>query len=507
MGDEINLGDYLSAIRRNITLFLTVFFIVFSTCTIYTFNTPQIYEAKSQIVFNSPDQTMLTPGSASAPKADIETEKQVILSQSILNPIFERYAGTYFELNANTFKDSNIIEIVADAKDPFIAADIANAVAYSYINYSIESKKDNALNVNKFITEQINMYDEELAQMNTALLYYRYKGEANLTTKERIAYQNLVQNVAAKNKLYDFLLSKKEEMGIASKQQSGNVKIIQQAFASSEPLKPNKLLYLFAGFILGMIGGVGVVMSKNRFDDIYSGTDDVEGDFGEEIIGTLPRIKDASGHVVKGGADDEFAKKNSEFAENIKIIRTNLTVNLKDVHSRTICVTSPGEGEGKTILATNLALALSQAGNKVLLVDCNLRNPKLAEVFSLGKDSAGVSQALLKDSDAHRKAAKTKFDNLYVIPAGKKAVDPGEVFSFDSIKRLVEKLNGGKFDFVIFDAPALMFAESRDIALNSGSVLLVIAEGMTKRKLAREAKKSIGKHDDGFVGVVVNFSD
>jgi uncharacterized protein involved in exopolysaccharide biosynthesis len=250
--EEIEFSDYFAMLRKNWLLATVIFIIILGAALIYTFTATKVYQARSLVMVSSLDQTAYLLGGtfATAPRVDIQTQREIVLSMSVLRPVYNQISDSPFSISVEAIKDSNVLNIMVESPNPSTAMRAANKVAESYVNYTLETKKQEATEVNKFIDEQVVLYKTELDDLNKQVI--AYKNKTNMTAEQQIKYQSLQQAIAAKEKLYNYLLSRAEEIGIMAKETGGNVRIIESAYLPLAPVKPNVPLNIAIGVILAM---------------------------------------------------------------------------------------------------------------------------------------------------------------------------------------------------------------------------------------------------------------
>jgi len=262
MNDELNLTDYIKIIKKQYIWAILGFILVFGAIAAYTFLSQPVYESKSLIVITSQDQANFLLGSSAPKVTDLETQKIIIQSPNILYPLYEKYGENSFKLTVNNIKNSNVIEIVVDANSVEHSVSIANEIAQSYLNYTTTLRTEDAQANIEFINQKIAVYDDELVILNKDLTYYKVN-EKVLTNREQSEYNTLQREITAKNKIYDYLLTKKEEADLTANLKNANLKIIAYAQPPLKPVSPNIELNLVLGFILAMTAGVGLAMVAN----------------------------------------------------------------------------------------------------------------------------------------------------------------------------------------------------------------------------------------------------
>ena len=197
------------------------------------------------------------------------------------------------------------------------------------------------------------------------------------------------------------------------------------------------------------IFGVGLGFFFEYLDSHIKTPDEVRAHLGMPSLGMLPAIatKELGGmYPLLGG------RVTSGFAEAFRAVRTNIIFSSAEEGCRTLVVTSTGPGEGKTTFASNLAVSLAQTGQRVLLVDADMRKPKVHEVFSVGQEP-GLSNVLVGNAKASESVRKTAASGLWILPAGKMPPNPAELVGSARFRDFLASLKE-HFDWVIVDSPS-----------------------------------------------------
>ncbi|MGF9775884.1 CpsD/CapB family tyrosine-protein kinase [Priestia aryabhattai] len=193
----------------------------------------------------------------------------------------------------------------------------------------------------------------------------------------------------------------------------------------------------------------------------------------------------------------------SVIAEQYRLIRTNIEFASVDKNIKSIVVTSPAPGDGKSTTATNLSIVLAQQGKKVILVDADLRKPSLHYTFKLD-NMDGLTSVLTKKTNLEKAIIKTHILNLSILTTGLIPPNPSELLNSQVMESLIEELNG-KFDYIIFDTPPVLAAtDSQVLANKCDGVIMVITRGKTIRNEAAKAKKLLYNTKSHQLGVVLN---
>jgi capsular exopolysaccharide synthesis family protein len=193
----------------------------------------------------------------------------------------------------------------------------------------------------------------------------------------------------------------------------------------------------------------------------------------------------------------------SLISEQFRRLRTNLNFSSSKGNLQTLIVTSANAGEGKSMVAANLAIVYAQEGKKVLLVDSDLRNPTVHKTFRMQND-VGLSTLLTQQVIVEKAVRKTAIDNLDLLCSGPIPSNPSELLSSKAMEELMEKLKLA-YDFVIFDSPAILsFVDGQIIANKCDASIFVINSGKTDREQAIEAKEAITSSGSKVLGVILN---
>lgn len=196
----------------------------------------------------------------------------------------------------------------------------------------------------------------------------------------------------------------------------------------------------------------------------------------------------------------------STFAEQYRLIRTNILFSSVDKEIKTIMVTSPEPSDGKSTTAANLAIVLAQQEKKVLLVDADLRKPSIHYMFNVSNKN-GLTSVLTKRISQDKVIYKTHIPNLDILTSGPIPPNPSEILNSNAMETLMEELED-QFDYVIFDTPPVLAVTDPQILANKcDGVVIVVASGKTHKDRAVKAKELLEKADAQLLGVVVNGVD
>jgi chain length determinant protein tyrosine kinase EpsG len=192
-------------------------------------------------------------------------------------------------------------------------------------------------------------------------------------------------------------------------------------------------------------------------------------------------------------------------AEQVRALRTQLMIrwSIAGPERRALAIASPGSGEGRSYLTANLAVAISQLGERTLLIDADLRNPRQHRIFSI-PDQAGLSAVLSGRADPGAVVPVPGFGTLWLLPAGAPPPNPQELLSHQNLAALLQDLHG-KFDVILFDTPpAKRYADAQSVAFRAGSALVVARKDYTRLDDAKSVIRDLGDTGARVVGTVIN---
>jgi capsular exopolysaccharide synthesis family protein len=312
-----------------------------------------------------------------------------------------------------------------------------------------------------------------------------------------IQYTILKRETDTNRQLYDGLLQRLKEVGVAGGVDSNNISVVDKAEVPNHPFKPNlKINSLIAAF-LGLFGGIGLAFLFEHLDDTIKQPEDIERLLGIATLGVIPLIRPSSKEQTRdrrGGianlALTALEDPRSAFAEAYRSVRTALQFSTADGAPKVLMLTSTSAGEGKSTSALSLAIHFAQAGKRILLIDADLRNPSLHRTLD-ADNSLGLTNVLAGDAEAYMVTLPTVVANLFLMPTGPWPPNPAELLSGAKMLALIN-LATEKFDHVIIDGPPVLgLADALVLGNLAEATILVIDAGSTRRGYAQGAIKRL----------------
>ena len=318
--------------------------------------------------------------------------------------------------------------------------------------------------------------------------------------KDRAVEHNILQREwETTRQVYVSLLEQLKEVGVAAGLEANNVAVIDHAKVPLEPHAPDLLVNTSAALSVGLGLGTLLAFLLAYLDDGIRTSDALEAHTGLSSLGIVPWVD--GGELNSRYWSEAEARVPDPVSEALRAVRTNLLFSARTTGARMLQITSAMPSEGKTTIAANLAVLLAQAELRVLLIDGDLRRPKIHEAFGVPR-SPGLSDVLGGSIEAA--VHKSSIPNLSVLPAGSPVLDPVEVLGGTNLRKLPGNLSDG-YDFIIVDsAPVLGLADSVVVATKVEGVLLVASAAETRKGALSAAIKNLQLVRAPLIGAVLN---
>ncbi len=329
-----------------------------------------------------------------------------------------------------------------------------------------------------------------------------YKKEVFDLNQKMIQYSSLFQDVEKNKKLYDLLLEKLKENDIARHLKENNVSIVEYARVPKAPFKPKKSIILLLSIIMGLMGGVGLALAVDYFDNTVKGREDVENYIKLPLIGYVPALMPEEAEVVKKDLFTFYHPKSS-ISEQIRSIRTAILFMSADHPLKTILVTSSIPLEGKSTIVANLGVTMALNGARTLIIDADLRRGRLHKTFSLD-GRKGLTNLILGQFEPEETIFKTNIENLWFLPSGPFPPNPAELLGSSRMNELIKQLEG-KFDRILIDSPPVM-PVTDPIVLSKivDGVIIVAKLGKVTREMVNHTKEKLNGVGANILGIILN---
>lgn len=305
-----------------------------------------------------------------------------------------------------------------------------------------------------------------------------------------------------------------------------NLRVLDYAIVPTTPVKPRTSMIIAIAFFFGLLGGIALALLLDALDVSVKGQQDLER-MGLVFLGLVPSINEAINrykrnrntkkkNVIDGDEDPVVIPPEkispelvvhqlpkSTVAESCRVIRTNLLFMSPERELRTLLVTSPGPQEGKTTVAISLAIVMAQGGSRVVLIDLDMRRPRVHQPFGFKKEP-GMSEAILGKRTIDEIVRSTDIKGLWIIPSGPVPPNPAELLHTERFSLLLRELSE-KFDRVVIDSPPLgPVTDAAIISTQVDGVVMVAKSGATRRAAIKAAWRQLKEIGARVLGTVLN---
>jgi len=485
------LGDYAAAVwRRKWTVVLTAILAVVVAVGLDMSKT-KMYTSTVQVLLTVPGSAAGSSASSNAASqpnvaTDIELMQSAAVKSSVAHAV-----GSVPTVAISEVGTTNVVQIAATSASPVAAAQIANAYANAYLAVS---KSDYLGSINGQITQlqtQINSLQTTVNQINQQLANSSGSNTSSLQAQ-------LTSALSQQQLLKTQLLGLQQSSASASGGQ-----IVDPATPSAVPSSPKTLEDALFALGIGLLIGIGIALLRDFLDDRIRNREDLElAADGTTMIGLIPDVvtwKDRKTPLLISEL-----RPNAPAAEAYRSLRTAVQFMSIERPIKLIQITSPAAADGKTTTSANLAVAMARAGQRVVLVACDLRKPRLHEFFGL-PNIRGFTTVLLGDAEVNDVLIPVpEEDGLLLLPSGPIPPNPSELLSGARTRALFTQL-ASDFDVVVIDtSPILPVTDASVLATFTDAVILVAAANTSTKRDIRRAIELLSRVDANIVGTVLN---
>ena len=479
---EFELRDYLTVIRRRkAVIILAVLLVEAAALTVSYLKTP-VYQGTAEVLLRPrTDQIFGNSVALGDPKRALETEIRVLKSAPVKSKVREQL-GSAPTIDAGAIADTDVIKVQARSVSAKQAADIANAYATSYIDL----RREQAVDALRAAADKIG---ESVADLNREI--------AAAPESQR---DGLIQSKGA-------LQERLQQLRVEAELKSGGAELVTGATVPASPVEPKPVRSAVLGALVGLMLGVGLAFLVEYLDDSVKTKDDFEREVGGgvPVIGLIPSI--STWRAKDDALVVSISDPRSPAAEAYRTLRTSIQFLALDQPMRTLQVTSANAREGKTTTLVNLGVSLAKAGQRVVIVCCDLRRPRVHDFFGLSNETGLTSVLLGKVPLTGALQDVPDQNRLMLLASGPLPPNPSELLSS---KRTIEVLTSlqNEADIVLLDSPPVL--PVTDALVLSGRVdatLLVAVSGSTTIKEVGRAAELLRQVDAPLVGLVLNGVD
>ena len=337
---------------------------------------------------------------------------------------------------------------------------------------------------------------------NEVSSYFEQQREQALDLNQQLAEYTILQSDWEQTrKLCDILNDRIKELNITEDVGALNISILEVARPADKPSKPQKARIMAMALVLGLMLGGGLALLRDWMDHRLRSAEEISAILGVPVLGTVPSMSRRQS-IVERGCKVHLDSRSSA-SEAYRTIRTSIFFGVPKGEAKTILITSPSPGDGKTTLVSNLGIAMAQAGQKTLIIDADFRKPMQHEIFK-ADNSKGLSALLAGTVSLDNAIQPVGVDGLDLLTCGPEVPNPSEMLNSEVFANMLKSLSE-KYDRIVIDSPPVMPVTDAQIlaALCDITLIILRAEKSTRKvsQHARDGLLSVGAH---ILGAIVN---
>jgi capsular exopolysaccharide synthesis family protein len=522
---ELDLRRYIDILRRRKVVIVVVAVVVVALAVLLSSQQTPVYEAKARILLQATaaDDLLSAESGSSRSAPAVATEIQVMDSEAVQ----ESVRGTLGRLPKVSFEAveaTSVVALTAEASTAERAAEDANGYAEGYIAWrrsstttELEANAERLRAEGTRLSDQLTFAEGPIRTIEDqiAALPAQQPGEDPSPERlELIESRDALEAETAeeRNSLQARILTNQQELDqveqALSLLSSGGTEVLTPARAPSSPVSPQPTRNALLALVIGLVMGIGLALVIEVLDDRIRRKEDLSAAAGNRaVLGLIPFVGRSRRGGRRGGAVGAVVSveaPSSPAAEAYRTLRTSLQFLSVDEPARLIQVTSPSASEGKSTTVANLGVALARAGQRVVVVCCDLRRPRIHEYYGLD-NAVGFTSVLVGDATLDEAVQNVPGEaRLQLLASGPPPPNPAELLSARRSRDVLERL-AESVDVVIVDTPPVL--PVTDALLMSSLVdvtILVAKAGSTNKRAARRAVELLEQVDANLVGCVLN---
>ena len=538
---EKNIKDYLQVLVRRCWVIISFFTICVTLVTLGTFLMTPLYLSAVKVIIEGENSNVRSAEESATAGSGVDvfeyylsTQIALIKSDAISGKVYDEFKlsetprykkkvglAKLFrkdfsgDIYIEQVKGSRMITIGVENPDPKLASDIANRLADVYMrdnlmrramvfirNQRMASLNDEFLRLQSRLDSLSNRFGPKHPEM--IALRNEIRTMARRIENERSKGKDIMENAPLEDEsLLEDTLHKIQESSVFSSSRMNNIGVVDQAYPSTTPVKPKKTMNILLGIFAGLFGGIMLAFIVDYLDDTIKTDEDLKRHLGKiPYLGSLFSEKPSS---TPGALDRLTAlTADSPSVEAYRLIRMNLLwFATRENSLKDLVVVSPGPGEGKTTVSSNLSIVMAQANLKVLYVDTDFRRGRLHEIYGYPNDK-GLGEYLSEGLSLDEVIHKTDTPNLSVVTCGKSVIDSSHLLGSQRMAEFIRETRK-RFDVIIYDSPPVtIISDAAILMAQVDGCLLSIRCGYTTARILNRALALIKESKTKLTGVVLN---
>lgn len=336
------------------------------------------------------------------------------------------------------------------------------------------------------------------------------KTQAKDLTLKQVEYNRLLREKDSNQRVFEQVMSRMKEIDLSSMLKVNNIRLLDRAKLSTAPILPRVKLNVMLGILLGILVSLATVVILESMDKSIKGPEDVQRFLAVPVLGVVPgvTIESNSEDAKYPNAVEMFTHNHpkSSIAEYCRTVRTNISFSSPEKPLRRLLITSASPREGKTTIATNLSVTLAVPEKRVVVVDTDMRRPRIHKAFGTHNEY-GLSNVIMGKMTLDQAIRPSQVERLDLLTCGPIPPNPAELVGSEIFAKILDDLQA-RYDWVILDSPPVIaVADSMILSSLVDGVILVVSHSKTPRDMAAQACKQLQDVGGNILGVVLNQMD
>lgn len=461
--------------------------------------TTPVYRASTTILINEAPATKGTDyASVLASERLTQTYAQLLTTKPVVDGVIERLGLTMKPkkiqdaIDVQPIRDTQLIEVQVEDTDPVRAANIANALVTEFAEQTQELQASRYRSSKQTLETQLAQLDQQIQSVGAAITALK---DAPENQEERT---RLEESQAQYRQTYAYLLQSFEQVRLAEAQSTSSVVQAEPAVPPVTPVRPRVLFNTILAIGVGLLLAIGIVYLIEAWDDTLRSPDEIYKQLGLPILGIIGH------HDIEADPLITVSQPRSPIAEAFRSLRTNIQFASVDFPINRLLVTSPSPSDGKTTVASNLAVVIAQSGRHVVLCEADLRRPRLHRIMRVS-NRRGLSDLFVQShTQLNGAIQKTDIQNLMTITSGSLPPNPSELLGSEKMADILSQIQEQASMIIVDTPPVLAVTDAAVLASRVDGVLLVVHPGYTKLDACKEAVEQMRRVGVNILGVVLN---
>lgn len=421
----------------------------------------------------------------------MNTYVNIATSRPVLEEIMKRLdLSRPPEIKAEVIPNTEFIKITVEHTDPSVAATVANTLADVLVAQNNRLFIGGGKSLSEVLGGQLTLIKNDLdkTQQEYETLLTQIPPAPESIEAARQLLQLKQSNYASQLEQYQQAVSRE---GI----QASMITVFETAAVPENPSKPRVLINVALGFVVGLVGGLGLAIIFENLDTTLYEIEDIES---VTKLPTLMKIPKANERQIS-----TFQESSSPFAEAFRNLATYLQVTNHHSKKKVLLLVSAEQRQGKSMITFHLACSLAELGTKVVAVDCDTRRPRLHSIFHL-PNQFGLKDVLEQKATLDDALQKSSFEGVQVLTSGSQLAHPSQMLGSVQMDKLVKSLSQ-KFDYVLLDSPAMLaVADVGALTPNADGLILVVRQGHAQKEAVQAASSFLARQNGKFTFLIVN---